>query len=62
MTDRCAPPNGTPAGTACVLVRSGVKTTFRWIDGRWVLAATMTPEVAAVRGWRFVRVAGEGDG
>lgn len=66
MVERCEPPNGTPAGTVCVLSNGNLKTKARW-DGAWWRSIFQPPHGAsparvAECGWRFVRIAGEGEG
>ena len=62
MTDRCAPPDGTPAGTVCVL---SCEMEWYWVNGEWSATKTShpafghSPEDMRVDGWRFVRVAGD---
>ena len=72
MTNRCEPPDGTPAGTVCVLSCEGltpyemdrVHFTGIWNGMMWETKGAWPVSVrwATLCGWRFVRVAGEGDG
>lgn len=65
--ERCAPPTNTPAGAVCVL-RGPVldRDVLATWDGERLKAAiwsyAFTPEMLGGIGWRFVRVAGEGEG
>ena len=68
MTDRCEPRDGTPAGTVCVLQTTTGADTERncvWMGDYWQFPSGIfrpRPDSPALLGWRFVRVAGEGDG
>ena len=63
--DRCEPPDGTPAGTVCVLRNEYGEHHVKWTGRNWHAGDSMfhvAPETLSASGWRFVRVAGEGYG